>query len=104
MAAEREPIEIGDSPELTRLVDEVAASGQPRILRRKGKDVAVITPVAKRRRSGVKMPKPTTADSPFWEIVGMSAQFEHELDPNRPTDGSSNKHKYLADQYYGKRE
>ena len=105
MAAEREPIEIGDSSELTRLVDQVAASGQPRILRRKGKDVAVITPVAKpKRRSGVKMPKPTTADSPQWEIIGMSALFEDELDPNRPKDGSSNKHKYLADQYHGKRE
>jgi hypothetical protein len=100
MAAEREPIEIGDSPELTRLVDEVAKSGEPRVLRRKGKDVAVITPVAKqRRRSRVKAPKPTTADSPLWEIIGLAQKYEHLLDPNRPTDVSENKHKYLAEAY-----
>ena len=103
MAAEREPIEIGDSPELMRLVEEVAASGEPRILRRKGKDVAVITPVAKPKRSRVKMPKPATAESPFWEIVGLSEKYEHELDPNRPTDASENKYKYLLEAHYKKR-
>jgi hypothetical protein len=100
MAAEREPIEIGDNPELTRLVDEVAASGEPRILRRKGKDVAVISPVAKpKRQSKFVPPKPITADSAIWGMVGMTRDFEDELDPNRPTDVSENKYKYLAEAY-----
>jgi hypothetical protein len=100
MAAERKPIEIDGNPELLRLVEEMEASGRPRTLRRAGKDVAIVSPTpARKRRARTKMPKPTTAESALWTLVGISDQYENELDPDRPTDVSSNKHKYLADAY-----
>ncbi len=93
MAAEREPIEIGDNPELLRLVEEVEASGKPCVLRKDGKDVALLSAVTGREgRREIETPDPTSADDPLWEIVGM-------FDSDGPGDVSSNKHKYLLEGY-----
>src|SRR5262249_17258604 len=42
----------------------------------------------------LRLARPITADDPLWNIVGMA-----DSGPNRPTDVSRNKHKYLADAY-----
>jgi hypothetical protein len=46
MATEFKPLDISDTPELARLVEEVRASREPRVLRRHGEDLAVLTPVS----------------------------------------------------------
>jgi len=38
--------------------------------------------------------KPTSADDPLWNIVGIGNSVEHG---DGPTDVSGNKHKYLAE-------
>lgn len=45
MAEHLSPIDIGDDPSLVRVVEEVQASKGPRVLRRDGKDVAVVMPL-----------------------------------------------------------
>lgn len=40
------PIDIGTTPELARLAEEVRASMQPRMLQRDGETIAVVMPVA----------------------------------------------------------
>ncbi len=57
MARALHPIDISNTPDLVRLVEEVAESGKPRVLRRADEDVAVLLPVKKaspRRRTGRK--------------------------------------------------
>jgi hypothetical protein len=66
MASELEPIDISDTPELIRLAEEVRATREPRVLRRAGEDLAVLTPVnpASTRRAGrAKGSRPRTAPS-----------------------------------------
>lgn len=96
MASEPQSIDVTDSPELLKLVEEVARSGQPRRLCRGGKTVAVVSPVvaaarkrppARRRRTGLLNP-----EDPFWNLVGIGRSG---LD-----DVSSNKQQYLAEAYY----
>ena len=50
-------VAIDDLPEVESLAEEVRATNEPIVLRRKGKDVARVVPVkapAKRRRPGTK--------------------------------------------------
>lgn len=49
MATELSPIDITEVPELARLVEEVAATGKPRRIRRGTEDVAILRPAAPRR-------------------------------------------------------
>ncbi len=48
MARAPQPLDISADPTLTRLAEEVATSGTPRVLRRDGEDVAVLMPVRAR--------------------------------------------------------
>ncbi len=60
MARSLTPIDISNTPDLLRLVEEVTESGKPRVLRRADEDVAVLMPVKKpasRRRTGRKKTK-----------------------------------------------
>jgi hypothetical protein len=45
MATTLDAIDISESPELVRLVDELRAPGASRVLQRNGEDVAVLTPI-----------------------------------------------------------
>lgn len=45
MARELAPIDVTHDPELLRLAEEVRHSGKPRLLRRGGEDLAVLSPV-----------------------------------------------------------
>jgi hypothetical protein len=44
-------IDVGDSPEIMRLVEEVRASNEPRLLRRDGEDLVIVLPAKQGRRS-----------------------------------------------------
>ena len=54
MRAEHEPIDIGSSPELLRLAEEVRSTGKPRVLRRDGEALAMIVPLSTRDARGLK--------------------------------------------------
>ena len=45
MAKELTPIDISNTPDLLRLAEEVATSGEPRLLRRDSEDVAILMPL-----------------------------------------------------------
>jgi hypothetical protein len=89
MAAEREPIEINDKPELLRLVEEMEASGQPCVLTRDGKEVAFVTSLASRE---LEHARPASATSGLAKLIGFGTTPE-------PTDVGASKHEYLADAY-----
>jgi hypothetical protein len=93
MAKHSESVDIADMPESSRLVNEVETSKQPLVLRRHGKDVAVLSPTPA-RKSGRKSRKSAGSDplegNPLWAIVGIGAS-------DGPDDVSTRKHEYLAD-------
>jgi hypothetical protein len=90
MAQEREYLEVGQSPEILRLAEEVSRSGLPRVLRRNGEPLAIVRPIASssRRRSGSVRPPPTNA----WleGLIGIS-------ESDGSGDVSANVHRYVAD-------
>ena len=92
MARAIEPIDIGDSPDLLRLVKEICASDAPRVLRRDNQDMAIIRPL--KRARGVRIPagRPASADDPLWRLVGIGAS-------KGSGDVSVQTHTYLADAY-----
>jgi len=72
MARELTPIDISNVPDLLRLAEEVAASGEPRVLRRASEDLAVVMPVKKRvpaRRRKVRA-KTEADDAAFLASAG----------------------------------
>jgi hypothetical protein len=97
MARELTPIDISAMPDLLRIAEEVRDTNQPRLLRRAGEDVAMVTPV--KRRSTRARGKPTSADDPLWNIVGIADGPDDGV-----TDVSENKHRYLAEAYAPKPE
>ncbi|MBI2906835.1 MAG: hypothetical protein HYX92_04165 [Chloroflexi bacterium] len=54
MARELKTIDISNVPELLRIVEEVRATNEPRVLRRDSEELAVLTPSPKRRRRTVR--------------------------------------------------
>ena len=46
MASEPVALDVTDMPELLRVAEEVNATGEPRILRSKNRDIALVTPIA----------------------------------------------------------
>src|SRR2546425_13115011 len=46
MAKELKPFDIGNTPELIRLAEEVRATREPRVLRRDSEDLAVLMPLS----------------------------------------------------------
>jgi len=50
MRREAMSIDVSHMPELLRLAEEVGASGEPRILKRDGEALAVVTPIVSRSR------------------------------------------------------
>lgn len=93
MAKQVESVDISDMPELSRLVSEVETSKRPLVLRRHGKDVAVLSPTPARKPG--RRPRPTEVvdpleGNPLWAIVGIGAS-------DGADDVSTRKHEYLAD-------
>ena len=58
MTAKQQPLDITDSPELSRLVDQVYSSSRPLVLQRGGEDVAVLMSL---RRYPITPPPPNPA-------------------------------------------
>jgi hypothetical protein len=56
MAHEIEPMDVSALPELLRIAEEVGRSGEARMLRRNGEDLAVVIPAGK-RSSRARKPK-----------------------------------------------
>jgi len=50
MPRETISIDVSHMPELLRIAEEVGASGEPRILKRDGEALAVLTPIGSRAR------------------------------------------------------
>lgn len=90
MTLERRLIDISDTPELSRLVDELRASGHEAVLRRGEQNIALVTPLPdatprrRRRRDDSLLRLLAIADS--GEAVSTG-----------PTDVSAHKRKYLAE-------
>jgi hypothetical protein len=101
MAVDRTPIDISDMPDLRRIAEEVQATGQPRLLRRDGQDVALVTPLVPRNQhsaSGRRRGR-LTRDDALFDLIGAAAGPDDGV-----TDVSENKYHYLAEAYLPKPE
>jgi hypothetical protein len=98
MATERASIDISEMPDLLRIVEEIRSTGQPRLLRRDGEYVALVTPVerASADQNGLFGP-----DDALFELVGVANDPTNQ---DETTDVSENKYRYLADAYTSKFE
>jgi len=94
MTNEPKRIDISSMPELLRIAHEVQRTNEPRILKQDSEDVAVLTPIKPGAKRGSRG-KPTSADDPLWDIVGIGQAEEAR-------DVAANKYKYLADAYAAK--
>ena len=83
-------VEISDSADLLKVVEEVEASGEAVRLERDGKVVARIVPMGPKRSR--KRAIPSLENDPLWKLVGKFAS-------NEPTDVGKYKHAYLAQAY-----
>ena len=90
MAKQLKTIEISHIPELVRMAEEVCASGESRVLRRRRKDLVVLRPLRSSKRV-LPRGKPFTREDALWNIVGIGR--------SGLTDISGNKHKYLSEAY-----
>jgi hypothetical protein len=93
MARQLAPIDISDQPELLRLAEEVQATQQPRLLRHKDEDLAILTPATTRRRR--KRGGPVTRDDPLFGLIGIGRSgIEGGV--------AERKHEFLAQAYRNK--
>lgn len=96
MAQELAPIDITNTPDLVRLVEEVQTTRRPRRLRRGDEDVALLMPLApappKRRTRGQVL----TEQDPVFGLIGIGHS-------GGSGDVSANKHHYLAEAYRAER-
>lgn len=60
MARELTPVDVTDTPDLLRLAEEVRRSGKPRLLRRDGEALAVLSPAPAPRKRRARKPKTYT--------------------------------------------
>lgn len=91
MARELKHIDITSSPELLRIVEEVRASNEPRILQREHVDVAILRPVKRSAHQRIPRGKPFTYDDPIWNLKGIGR--------SGASDVSENTDAYLAEAY-----
>ncbi len=80
MARALTPIDISNTPDLVRLVEEVAESGKPRMLRHADKDVAVLLPVKKDPSHRSPLRKKTKVD---YEAFRSSAGGWKDVDVDK---------------------
>ncbi len=93
MRKELKTIEISHIPELVRIAEKVLITGEPRVLRRKRKPLAILKPVRLPKRA-LSRGKRFTSEDALWNIVGIGRSGF--------TDVSENKYKYLAETYSSK--
>jgi hypothetical protein len=82
------PVDVTDAPEVLRLAEEVRRSKVPRILRRNGEEIAVLTPVPATRTRWSKA-KTEADEEAFlasaggWRGVIDVVKFIEDLDESR---------------------
>lgn len=69
------PIDIGDTPELLRLAEEVHRSYESRVLRHEGEDLAMIVPLPRKQPSRRKKPTPEDYEA-FRSAAGSWADVD----------------------------
>lgn len=91
MVKELKHIDITHKLELLQIVEQVQSADQPLVLRKGGKDVAIVRPVKQPNRPRIPRGKPFTKDDPLWNLKGIGR--------SGMTDVSENKYKYLSEEY-----
>lgn len=94
MATQRRVIDIDEWPELVKILEKATADGQAATLRRRGKELAKVTPLTKPARSSAprrKRERVFSMDDPLWKLAGIGSSAER-------TD-SSKKHDLIAQAY-----
>ncbi len=79
MAKELKPIDVSGTPELLRLAQEVRDSGEPRLLRRAGEDLAILTPL----RPKANRPRKRARTQADYEAFLASAGSWKDVDTER---------------------
>jgi hypothetical protein len=82
------PLDVSKSPELLALARDVKRSGTPLVLCADGEELARISPARRARRT--LKGRPTSAEDPFWRIIGMGRSGE-------PSDASERVDDVLAE-------
>ena len=82
-------IDISGRPDLLQVVQEVQANNEPLVLRREGKDMAILRPVKAPKRSRNARALPFTQNDPIWNLCGIGRSGVHDV--------SENVDKYLAE-------
>ncbi|MCL5075748.1 MAG: hypothetical protein M1136_08925 [Chloroflexi bacterium] len=90
MARELKTIDISNIPELLRIVEEVRATHEPRVLKRDNEEVAILTPTHPTKKR-IPRDKPFTKNDSLWNLIGIGHSGLGNI--------SENKHKYLAEAY-----
>ncbi len=90
MAEAFKSVDISKLPQVVRLAEQVARSGKARILRRKDRELAILAPIPRVKRTSARG-RPFTFEDSLWKIIGIGN--------SGLTDVSENKHKYLAEAY-----
>jgi len=91
MARELKHIDISNSPELLRIVEEVRASNEPQVLQREHVDLAIVRPVKQGMRQRIPRGKPFTKDDAIWNLKGIGRSGVSDVSENADT--------YLAEAY-----
>lgn len=92
MVKERHTIDISNRPDIVQLVQQAQRAMESLVLRQDSEDVAILQPLKRARRTHALKGRPTTADDPIWQIVGMA----HSPGPG---DVADNVDRYLAEAY-----
>jgi hypothetical protein len=73
MARKIEEIDVTDLGEVSSLAEDVQRTGEPKLLRKNGVDIAIITPVPARgrRKTGI-----ITESDPLFSLVGIGRSDE----------------------------
>ncbi|MBI2953655.1 MAG: hypothetical protein HYY30_05025 [Chloroflexi bacterium] len=95
MAKELKHVDITHKLELLEVVEQVKSADEPLILSKGNEDVAIVRPIKRSAHRRVIKGRPTSADDPLWEIIGMA-------ESEGPGDVSENVDKYLAEAYLPK--
>ena len=91
MPKELQPIDVSEIPELLNIAEQVRATGQPCVLKRKDEELAVLTPVAPARQTRPRR-GPLSKDDPLFELIGIGRS-------GIAGGVSAKKHEYLARAY-----
>ena len=98
MAKELKPIDISNTPDLLRLAQEVQRTQQPRVLVTEAEELAVVVPVPSKPKRSRRTKGSANPNEWLLRLIDLGT----DAPADRPTDVSSNKHKYLAEAYDAK--